>query len=392
MPYLILIISLIQPFYALFFAMFETIKKKSSLLVNFCIALSFATITFALEPPSNFDLYRHYERILSLQGLSLNHVITTSKDGYYLFDIYAWIINSLNLPIEIFPASLVLVGYCLVLSVFNDVKLKYLLECNKLYIGLSFVIFWLSIGFVALSSGIRSPFAAILIFYFAYKLIFYNRIILFVLGSIFAFFIHPFSLALSLIVLSSYIFKSFSKNGRFLVVIGIFISLTSELIKVFINYIVSILGSYGFFRVVYFDDKGEFGNEFLTSKSIGGVIATIIIPRLPVYFSYVYLLIFKPKESDALYLSLCIITIFFGIFQSFYIIYGRMTDFFIYMFSLFIVVNLRNRNSVINNLLLIIYALILMIYAAGNTYAYSYYLNDIASFILRPLFFIFFKI
>lgn len=393
MPYLILIFSLIQPIYALLFSIPEVVKKKSGSISVFCIALAFATLTYTMIPPADFDLARHYDRIYSLKGYSFHDVITMSGPGYRLFDIYAWLINLLSLPKEFFPASIVFIAYYLVLTVFKEIKLRFLQGSSTFTITLVFITFWLSIGYVGLVSGIRNPFANILVFYLSYKLIFNNKIALFLIGSLFAFFIHPFSITPAIMVLLAYRFSWWAKSSKYLIIIGLILAFATKTVTFIIEYISNLLQNFSFYSATYFDESGEFGGGLLEILNIYGVIMHVVIPRIPIYLAQIYLLLLQPKRSDSLYLLLALLSLYLGIFVSYTTLFGRMGAFFLFIFSMFIALrNIPPKDS-LSRVVLAAYALSLLVYSIVGIYRYSgFILSSLPDALYKPLLFIYFNI
>lgn len=336
MPYLVLIFSLIQPVLALPFAIYIIIKKYSSTIGVFCIALAFATLAFTAIPPDTYDLARHYTRIESIRGLPLKRVIENSGMGYYLFEIYAWLINRLNMPKELFPASIIFVLYYLVFTVYNDIKVSFLENSKPLYIVLVFLAFWLSISYAGSLSGLRNPLANVIVFYLTYKLFFYNKNILFFLGSILAFFIHPFSIAPAILVFLAYRISPWFKHAKWLIVIGMLLSLSTKLVSIGIEYISNLLMRFSFYSSAYFDESSEVGGGSFESKNLNGLIINVILPRLVTFILQIYLLTLRPKRNNPLYLLLAMLTLYLGFFASYGVLYGRMSAFFLFIFTLFI--------------------------------------------------------
>ena len=353
MPYLAFILSLMQPVLVLPLVMYVNIKKRSSTIGVFCIALAFATLAFTAIPPDTYDLARHYSRIESIQHLSFEQIIKTSSMGYYLFNIYAWLINKLNLPKEFFPASIVFVSYYLVFSVFNDIKARFLQNLKPLYRSLVFLSFWLSIGYVGLLSGLRNPFANILIFFFTYKLFFYKKELPFILGSIFAFFIHPFAVAPAIIAFLAYKISPWFKNAKWLIFAGLLLSLSTKIITWGVEYISSFLMRFSFYSGAYFDENSDVGGASIETKTLNGLIINVVLPRLTIFIAQLYLLTLKPKDNDPLYILLGMISLYLGFFASYGVLYGRMASFFFFIFTVFI--SLKQVNSKSSKIVLIIY-------------------------------------
>lgn len=339
MPYLVLILSLIQPVVALPLAMYLSIKKNSSTISVFCISLAFATLALTAIPPDTYDLARHYKRIASLSYLSYDQIIENSNTGYYLFDTYAWLINKLNLPKEFFPASIVFMSYYLVFSIYNDIKVKFLQNSKPLYRILIFLGFWLSIGYAGLLSGIRNPFANILVFFLTYRLFFYKQTVPFILGSIFAFFIHPFAVAPAILAFLAYIISPWFRGAKWLIVIGLILSLSTKLISVGIEYIANFLMGFSFYSAAYFDENSEVGGGAIESRTLNGLIINVILPRLTILVAQLYLLSLKPRNNDPLYVLLGMISLYLGFFASYGTLYGRMSAFFLFISTAFISLN-----------------------------------------------------
>lgn len=359
MPYLVLILSFIQPVLALPLAIYMSIKKYSSTIGVFCIALAFATLAFTAIPPDTYDLARHYKRIVSLSYLSFDQVIETSNMGYYLFDIYAWLINKLNLPKEFFPASIVFMSYYLVFSVYNDIKVRFLQDSKPLYRVLIFLGFWLSISYVGLLSGLRNPFANILIFFLTYRLLFYKQTVPFVLGSIFAFYIHPFAAAPAILAFLAYRISPWFRGAKWLIVIGLILSLFTKVISWGIEYISNFLMRFSFYSQAYFDANSEVGGGSIQSRTFNGLIINVVLPRLTIFIAQIYLLTLKPKKNDPLYLLLAITSLYLGFFASYGVLYGRMGSFFLFIFILFI--SLEYTKSKTSKFILIAYVGLLIL-------------------------------
>lgn len=394
MKYFILILSLIQPIYAFPFAIFESIKKKSRKISLFSIALAFAFLTFNVIPPEGFDLSRHYQRIISLRELPLEIILSNSTTGYYLFDIYAWIVNSLQLPKEFFPASIVFCSYFLIFSVFNDIKVNFLQHDNQIYILLAFIILWLSIGYIGLVSGLRNPFANIIMVYLSYHLIFYKKLTSFIIGSLFAFFVHPFSIALSIITLIAYFFVSWFKKPKILIIIGIFLTIGNKIITFGIDYIVNILIKFNLYSSTYFDQEGEFGASYLSNRNLNGIIIAIIIPRIPIYLGMLYLLTLKPKSNDKMYLLLSLISVYLGFLFSYYTLTSRMMSFFLFALSIYLIlIQSNNQRSRFDKIVLFSYVGSLVLSSVAALYTYqNFVLSSLPDVILKPLFFALFGI
>lgn len=379
MRYPVFVFSLILPVLALPFSILESIKKNKSFLSLVSVALAFATLAFSIDPPFEYDLYRHYERIDSLQGLSFSQVIEFTKSGFLLFDSYAWLINTIGLPKQFFTASIVFVSYLLVFLVFKDIKIKYIKELNEKNILLIFIAFWLSIGFIGLSSGLRNGFSNIIIFYIGYNFIFYNKYILFLIGSIFAFFIHPFAAATALLIFLAKVFNKFSILGKWLILIGLFFSLSQGMIFLIINFFDGYLSGFSFYKANYLQVDSEWGAGYIDTRNTNGIIGAFLITRLPIYIALIYLLVVKKEKDSVVYLLLCGMILYLLVFFQYHTIHSRMASLFVYFFTVYIVyknIYIENR---LNKFFFLSYSFSLCIYSIYSIYLLKNHGGYIAS-------------
>lgn len=392
MSYLIVILSLLQPIYALPLAISQSVKKSTGSIATFCLALTLATITFTIDPTPNYDLYRHYERIINLREIPLAEVWSFSRPGYRLFDYYAWLINYLNLPKEVFSSSIIFLSYSLLLSIFNDAKAKYLQNTNSFYILLILIALFCKQDLISLSSGLRNPFANILVFYFSYNLITYRKLLPFVIGSIIAFFIHPFAIVLSIIVYISYKCSWWSFSSKFLIIIAAILTVSSKIVNSIIQYLLSILANISFFSTDYLSEGGKIDTEDLEARGLAAAFIILVLPRLPIYLAFIYLLKVKPKSNNALYLLLSIMTLYLGLFHSFSTVYNRMGTFYLFIFSLFLCIQVSNSKSKFDKYFLALYAGLIVSYFLGMLYTRRYYVFSDPVWLYKPLLFIFFDV
>lgn len=394
MPYLILIFSIIQPIYALLPAMLEIIKKKTSKLSIFSIALAFAFLVYISTAPEGWDLSRHYAHIIGLRGLSFQSILTNASSGYILFDIYAWVINSLNLPKELFPASIVLASYYLVFSVFNDLKSRFLQDSSQIYIVLSFIIFWMTISYIGVASGLRGPFSEIIIVYLTYYLIFYKKLYPFIIGSVFAVFIHPYAFALASISLIAYLFEPLIKHPKFLILIGLGLTLSSKIVSLVIDYTILYLTKFNLYSPTYFDESSEFATGYLGGRNLIGTLMVFIIPRTPYFLAVLYLLTLKKVQNRVMYLMLSLMSIYIGLFYSYFTLSSRMISFFLFIFSIYIVYTQANKvRSKFDRLFLVIYTFSLILDSIATLYRFpTFILSSLPTAFTKPLLFALFGI
>lgn len=392
MKYFIFILSLVNPIYSLILSINEIIKRKPSYLTICSFALAFAGISWAISPPIEIDLYRHYLRIEYLRGMYFSEVLHRSTPGYLLFDSYAWLLNSIGLPKQFFPASIVFISYILVLSVFKRIKSKKLITVKPSIIALSFLIVWLSIDFVLLSSGIRSTFSSIVIFYFAYQAIYERKFISFILATIFAFFIHPGSLGPSVIVGLSLFFYRYIKTPRIFVYIGIALIFGSQIVNAIANYISIFLNDYSFYSAAYLSQDSSLGAAALQERNLNGIIGEFVIARLPGYVGILYLLLLKHKDKDPFYLILCLGSLYLGLFFQYYVLYERFSSFFVLSFSVFIILEYIRRPNKFNIRFMVLLLISLLAHSIFHLYRYSAYLSTAKDLLYKPLLFIVFNI
>lgn len=344
-----------------------------------CFAFVFAAIAFLLNPgPDQYDLARHYSHIDNLQGISFSEVIEKARVGYLLFDGYAWIITSIGLPKNLITATVVFVSHILVFSIWYDlvkVKKNAFAKSKQIEIVV-FLVLWLSINFISIASGIRNGFGNVVVFYVSYHLYSYNRRAFFFAGATTAFFIHPFTMAASLLVLLAYIFGSSAPKqnilSKIIFVIALLFLAFRPLVVVVIEALHDILVFLPFYKPTYLDFDSEWGAGHAETRNFNGLLEVYLFRKLPVYIASVYLLfvpIRKIKNSQLFFL-LSILFLYFCLFFDFYTLVGRMTYVFTLFFSLFIVsqvLNLRDRPTIIFALL---YLSGLLVYSVFNLYAY----------------------
>lgn len=371
MRYFIFILSLIQPVIALPFSIIEAVGRHKSFLPLISVALAFSIIAFSIDPPFEYDLYRHYLRIEGLKGLGFKEVLDLSRNGYYLFDSYAWLINKTGLPKQFFTASIVLASYMLVFLVFNDIKIKHFQEVSQQSLFLVFIAFWLSINFVGLSSGIRNGFANIIVFYISYSLIYRNSWLLFLSGSFFAFYIHPFSALVSTSVIISFLLFKYSRLGKFFLLLGLVFLIVPALSKNLIGLIDSVLYVLSFDFGTYLKSDSDFGAGYIDTVNTYGFIASFIIARLPVYIGIGYLLVIKARSNSALYLLLCGMVLYMLFFYNYHTMYFRMSSAFLLFNTVFLLNDYFNTRSFIRRVFVVLYICSLILYSVLNLYLVS---------------------
>lgn len=386
MRYLVLILALIQPVFSLPIAIFESIKKSNNAINNFSISLALAAITYSLVPTRELDLFVHYNRIESLRGLSFDTIVSNSPSGYELFDIYAWFINYINFPKEAFAASVVFVSYYLIFSVFGRIKKSYLYDSKSIIVVFAIFIFLFCIDYISLASGLRNHFANIIVFYGSFILYqrksFYSYLALITL----AFFIHPASLLPSLVVFTAFIFPGLSNYSKPIIILSIFIMMANKGIGPVIEYLNSLASNLPFWNSNsgYVDQNSTWGGGFSNVASTKGWLAAFIIYRLPTYLSLFYLIKLKPIKNDMLYLSICLSILLLSIFFSFHTLFLRYNSFYIYLFSLFFVIQYSKKPNKYHFYFGLVYISSLLLINLTNIYSFRGFIASSSQAFYKP--------
>lgn len=392
MNYLVLLFSLLMPLYALPFTILELIKKNSQKISVLSFALAFAAIAYTATPPFGWDITNHWAHMQSLQGKSLGTIIDQAKSGYLLLDIYIWVLNKFGLPKEFLPASVVFIGYFIKLTLFQKVKTDYLYNSSLQTIFLGLLLFWLPINFFGIASGMRGELGIITLLYATYKLFLSKEIFKFIFLSAISFFIHPFLIAPIILILISYFLPYLAKYGKQIIIITIFLIFSSKIVNILINYIINIVSKFSFFSATYFNREGKFGAATAEHLNTNGIIATLIIPRIPTIVGILYLLVFKANRKNPLYLLLCLISLYLGLFFSFYTLYSRMAAVFLHVFGIFMIIQYAGDKSKKNKYFLLAFVLSLILYCLLNIYSSKNYIITTTSLLYKPFLFILFGI
>lgn len=392
MNYLVFLFSLIMPLYALPLTILELIKKSSKKLSVFSFALAFAALAYTATPPFGWDITRHWAHMQSLEGKSLINIINDANFGYLILDSYIWLLNTFGLPKEFLPASVVFIGYFIKLSLFQKVKNDYLFNSSLQTIFLGLLVFWLPISFFGIASGLRGELGLVIVLSAAYELFFRNKLISFFIFSVIGFYFHPFMIAPIILTLVSYFFPYLARYGKQIVISSVILIFSSQIVNIIINYIVSIVSKLPFFSQTYFDTEGRFGAATAEHLNTNGIIATLIVPRIPTVIGILYLLVLKANRKNPLYLLLCLMSLYLGLFFSFYTLYSRMSAVFMHIFGIFIIIQYASDRSKKNKYFLIAFILSLILYSLINIYGAKNYISTTTSLLYKPFLFIAFNL
>lgn len=350
-----------------------TINRKTVFIIFF--TLVFSILAYLLNPGyEEYDLGRHYAHIATLQGVSFSNVVTEARSGYLFFDSYAWLITTIGFTKHFFTASIVFLSYYLILSVWKDFLPRVGSKCTQQTSVLVFMMFWLSIGFVSIASGIRNGFGNTVVFYISYYLFFYNRKSLFLIGAFFAFLVHPFTLASSVLVGIAYFFgkKITLKLSKLIILLGLFFLFSEHLIYWVINFLQEALSTLHFVKASYLDFSGQWGAGHKETRNFNGLLEVYLFSKLPVYVAAGYLILIPLRKVifPKLYFLLSILFLYFCIFYDYYTLVGRMVYVFIYFFTLFIAGQYVLSKTKIDGIFFLSYLSALVIYSVFNIYAY----------------------
>lgn len=61
------------------------------------ITIFFTIFAYLINPPFEYDLYRHFEYLESLRGCSFKEVLIDGRKGYTLLCVLGWVLDTLNL-------------------------------------------------------------------------------------------------------------------------------------------------------------------------------------------------------------------------------------------------------------------------------------------------------
>lgn len=381
MPYLVLIMSLIQPIYAFPFAAYQMVKSSSYIYI-FCIALAFSIIALNLIPDPGLDLYRHYQHIDSLRGITFSEVLMNYNPGYLLFDIYSWILLKIGLPKQMLTATAVFIAYTLVLSIYKDFKNNYLSQGSNLEVGVIFFAFFIQVSPIGITSGIRNTLANLIVFYITYKLINNKNIVLFLIGSIIAILTHPAAFIPVIIVLLGYFFnKLIYKYSKLMIILAVILMVFSSYLRPIIEYLDSLASNLPFYKSgTYTDLDSHWGAGFEQYASTKGIIADYI-NKLPTYFSLLYLSIIKPQENNKLYTILCLSILYLSIFSSYATLFGRINNLYINLLCLFISIQVAKNHNKLQTYSLITFLFLCLLGYMVQLYSFSeFWLTSIKSF------------
>src|SRR5690554_6393126 len=250
-----------------------TINKKTVFIVSF--ALIFSELGYLLSAGNEeCEVARHYAHIATLQGLRFKDVFSNAELGYLFFDSYAWLITTAGFSKHFFTASIVPLSYYLVLSIWKNFLQRVGDKYTRKTAVLVFTMFWLSIGFISIASGVRNGFGNSIVFYISYFLLFDNKRVLFLVGAFFAFLVHPFTLAPSFLVGMVYLFESKTtlKSSKLVIFLGFVFLFSGPLLHWVINFLQEILSTLPFVKTSYLEFSSQWGAGHKETRNFNGLL------------------------------------------------------------------------------------------------------------------------
>lgn len=377
--------SLLFPVHLIAFSVIRSVRRNGGILSIMSFVLVFAAIAFTLTPPETYDLFRHYERIDSLKGLRFGEVIEVSEPGYILFHMYAWTINILGLPKQFFTASIVFVSYFLVFLVYLDFKKRLLIQESFQLRLTFFLILWLSIGFIMVAGGIRNGFANSIVLYVGYHLIYHNKTLTFLLGSVLATFMHPFAAAPLILIGVSRVLSTWSHYGRFCVLAAIVFIMIPSFSFTMTSLVGGLLEDFSFYKETYFREDSKWGGGFYETRPFLGLLVSFGIKRLPFYVALLYMLVKRPSRNDALYLFVCSLVLVAGFTFHLYAISGRVISILILFFCVYLVRQYLIRRSQVDVVFIYIYLFAVTLHSLFHVYEFAGFIFGSLEWLYKPL-------
>lgn len=293
--------------------------------------------------------------------------------------IYAWITQSLNFSIHFIPASIVFTGYFLYFLVFQKLIANNTKKIQLSTLFFIFVTFLFSISFIGLTSGLRSELTSSLIVYITFELYTRRKITLFVIGSLFAFFIHPFAIAISFIVIIPFFIPVIKYFCKPIMIFSIIVLLGTNIITVVLSNLEGLLRNLPFYHGQYLSLTGEWGAAYIQKRNLNGIIGDFVLTRLPIYIAFIYLTLSRRISNCPIYITLVLISLYLGLFFSYYTFFNRMASFYILLFTVYISYQFLHFRNGFNKYFLITYSVSLIMYSVYNLYNYRRFLFSIFS-------------
>lgn len=378
-------IAFLFPIHSAGLMMAKIIKGSNSLIPLILLSLAFFTVTFTIIPTESYDLYRHHDRIELFIDLPLFLSLALAEPGYELFHAFAWAINYLGMPIQYFSAIIVFISYFLLFEIYLDFKKNWLVRERNIVVTGVLLVFLFSIGYISIASGIRNGFANVIVFYVGYWFIYHKKILLFFIGCILAFLIHPFSIVPLILIVFAKLISGYEINFKLFFYIGIIFVFIPQLAFEIVDFINSFVEKIYFYRGSYLDPDGEWGGGFIETRSIYGIVVAYGIKRLPFYVAVLYLLIDNHKRNNPIYIILCMLYLVICIYFYFYVFSDRTILIFIYFFSAYISISFIKNKTLFNLYFFIGYFFALSIQSIFFIYEHSNFIFSSSDWLYKPL-------
>lgn len=226
------------------FLMIFIIKKKFLKVYFIFIAFTLSIISFYFNPPSNFDLSRHFEMLENCRMYGFDYIINHNDyKALPVAAIYMYFISILGYN-GFLPAITCFISYmCVFIVLYKFCKNE---KYTRASIVLAFMTFVVTYNYIGLISGIRNKLCFSIFFYLLYMDIVKNKNkVLITIGYIALAFIHP-----SIIVLIILRMLLFIKNKKITISLEIILLMWSYL-KNFIIIILSNFTNIGIINLIF---------------------------------------------------------------------------------------------------------------------------------------------
>jgi len=302
-------------------------------------------LAYLMIPYDTFDLIRHYSDFNSMRGIDFHEIlIVDSREKHYVFNVFLWIINILNLPKELVPFLVTFLKYFLYFvsfkytySYFSKTGKNSTNSAPKKYIFALFLFFLFNeLRFIDDASGLRNSLAFAL---FILSIVLYSvkkKILFPILLTSLAIGIHFSIIPLALTFIFASVIK-LGKVGKFLFIISLIMLVTGTTEKLFtiiMGALEPFLRSLGLYFHAYMDIDGVWGAAFYDDKNIKTIILNKVIKPLPFYLAGIYLLLNKQMAWKLLQNYLFILFIFIAIISISRTMLDRYSYFFAILFIL----------------------------------------------------------
>lgn len=151
----------------IFIFLFPFVSKKNLKIYFFIVALIMSIISFHFDPPTDFDLYRHYENLENFRTYGWDFANSTRIfNSLPVYAIYFYLISLLPLN-GFLPGITVFITYYLLFCLIYKIS-KYCCNVSKIYIMMTFIFVMFATNYVYVVSSIRNLLALSIFSYFLF--------------------------------------------------------------------------------------------------------------------------------------------------------------------------------------------------------------------------------